>query len=181
MSKKNAQKVKERAKKVKEKILRRREALRKKAKADNEERLAQREAQKIANRVDGRTIINRSPKDQHNLLQRNLDILKALEDQQKFLDEERARRPVPQVQEQHERARGMKQSADVQFIPNPEPVAETNAEVDLAPKISDDSTIEQAQQFLEEVFDAPAIDSAATRLAEKLESLSKKRTMGIKK
>jgi hypothetical protein len=182
MSKKNAQKVKERERKVKAKLLRRREAMRKKARAEREDAIAQREAQKIDNRVNGRTIINRSPEDQHALLQRNLDILKALEDQQQFLEQQK--RSAPPV----ERSRKMKQSADVSFIPNPEtneplkvPV-EKNAEVDFTPKLSDTkSPTEEVQQAISDVLEDDTLDPAATRLAEKLESLSKKRTMGLPK
>lgn len=191
MSKKNAQKVKDREKKVREKLLKHRNWLRKQAKVEREERLSQREAQKIDNRVNGRTIVNRSPEDQHALLQRNLDILKALEDQQAFLEQERLRNPPAQVTEQHERARGIKQTAGVQFIPNPEtnepllaPVEPVlvEGEVDFTPNLSDTpSLMEQHNSLMSQAFDNAALDPAAARLAEKLEALSKKRTMGTKK
>jgi hypothetical protein len=185
MSKKNAQKLKEREKRVKEKLQRRREAIRKKAKADRMEALAQREAQKIDNRVNGRTIVNRSPDDQHALLTRNLEILKALEDQQKFLEQERLK--TPSVNQQHERARGIKQSADVCFIPNPitnEPLvaqAEVAKETDLSDTPSPIEQYNQNAKQVAEILETTAMDPAATRLAEKLESLSRKRNMGLKK
>lgn len=160
-------KKQERAIKVKEKILRRREAIRKKAKVDRESQMSQRESQRIANRVDGKTIVNRSAEDQHNLLQRNWDILKALEDQQNFLEQEKK---APQVQ--HERARGIKQTADVCFIPNPE----TNEPL-VAEEEKKETEEETVCETATAVLDNDVLDPAASRLAEKLHTLSKKRTM----
>jgi hypothetical protein len=174
MSKKTGQKAKDRAKKVRKIILERREEIRAALRKEKLDQKAAREAQKIANRVDGKTIINRSPEDQKALLQRNLDILKALDDQQKFLEQEQLK--SSSVNEQHERARGIKQSAEVTFIPNPEtnePLKEPVA--DLKPTV--DNVINTVSELLED----KVVDSAATKLAETLQNLSKKRSMSIKK
>jgi hypothetical protein len=112
MSKKTQKYVKKREEKTRNKILKRRETIQTKAKKEREEYLEQLRSQKIANRVDGRTIVNRSPEDQHDLLQNNIAILEALEEERKRAEQAQAPPPPPK--------RGMKQSADVVFIPNPE-------------------------------------------------------------
>jgi hypothetical protein len=113
-------KKKEREKKVKAKILKRREGIRKKAKevaAEEKERIR---LQKIQNKIEGKTIINRSPEEQHARLQKNIEILQALEEQQKLYEEELKWKNVMNENKQPPRTKGMKASADVVFIPNPE-------------------------------------------------------------
>lgn len=119
-------KKKERAKRVKEKILKRREGIRKKAKevaAEEKERIR---LQKIQNKIEGKTIVNRSPEEQHTRLQKNIKILQALEEQQKLYEEELKQKNIMNKEKPH--TRGMKASADVVFIPNPEtqPPVESN-------------------------------------------------------
>ena len=165
MSKKTGQKAKDRAKKVRKKILERREEIRQVFKKQKLEKLAERDARRIANRVDGTTIINRTPEEQQELIQRNCDILQALEEERKLLEQNR-------FQEQHERARGMKQSAEVKFIPNPETNEPLTATVDLVPKHDSQDTVN--------ILNDNVVSSAATRLEEKLQSITKNRKMNVK-
>ena len=109
MSKDIGQKRKERAKKSRAKVLRRRTAIRAKAKKERLDALEQRKLDKIANRVEGKTAINRSPEEQHELVQHNLAILEALKQEQE-------QKPGDKM--------GLKASADVTFTPNPAPIGE---------------------------------------------------------
>ena len=104
MPKSKAQKKKDREKESREKILRRRTAIRLHSKKEDEEARSQKEAQRIANIAEGKTIISRDAIDQHNLIQKNLDILKALEEEQIKLEENKP-------------AGKTKASADVVFTP----------------------------------------------------------------
>lgn len=110
MAKSKLQKKKDREKEVRKKILKKREALRAKAREESEEEKKQREVQRIANRLDGKTYINRDAAEQHELIQKNIDILQALEDQRKFEEEQAKNVEVP-------KSKRAKASADVVFIP----------------------------------------------------------------
>jgi hypothetical protein len=108
MSKLKEQKKKERERRSREKVLRRRKAIRAKSRKEREDAMEQRRVQKLANKVEGKTYVNRDALDQHALLQRNLEILEALDAQQR--EQQQQRQPVKE---------GV--SAEVSFTPNQVP------------------------------------------------------------
>lgn len=144
MSKMNAKKLakkKEREKRVKKEVLERRTALRAKAKEEREKEKERREAQKIANRVNGVTIrYDRDPEAVVNQLAHNYEILKALEDEQKLMKEQRDNSNQintegipPELIVNPDAAKkktSFKASADVVFTPNPEPAKEEKKDVE---------------------------------------------------
>lgn len=141
MPKSKAEKKKQRERESRNKVLRRRKAIRAAAKKEREDAMKDREYQKIANRAEGRTVINRSPEEQHELLQHNLEILQALKEQQDYLEAENAAlaqrssdvqkelmfgghtggfgpSPADFPQKPLAPRKGFKASADVVFVPN---------------------------------------------------------------
>lgn len=89
MSPKKLKKKKERDKKVKQKLDAQREANRKKNKKENEEAKEKLRVQRAANRIKGTTIRKnkKSSEEVVSQLEHNLDILKALEEEHKAMQE----------------------------------------------------------------------------------------------
>lgn len=111
------QKKKERERESREKVLKRREATRAKAKEERKDTLEKLRVQKITNRAEGRTYVNRDPDDQHQMLQRNMAILEALDEEAKVREQQQ-----PSPPKHRDGGSGVGRiGAEVAFYPKKEP------------------------------------------------------------
>lgn len=128
MSKKTFEKKKQREKEVKKRLAEKRAANRLKAKEEREKQKEEREMQKANNKLEGRTIKNRKESDVIDQISHNLEILEALQQEQERLQE--AQRNAPMINMSgipmppSEEGGKLTASADVVFMPNPEPKKE---------------------------------------------------------
>lgn len=130
MSNKTFEKKKQRERESKKKVLARRTAIRAEAKKEREEGRESILRQRVTNRLEGRTIRYTDNKEQEdavvmNQLEHNLSILEALQKEHQAEKEAMLNAPqmslegVPGVPDNT--VGGLGASADVVFIPNPEP------------------------------------------------------------
>lgn len=124
------EKKKAREKKVKKKILTRRKAIQTKVKKERQEEKEKREIQKVTNKIEGKTFIKDKDDRVMDQLSHNYEILKALEKEQEILKQNQENAPLlndinaPKVGEGGK----LTASADVVFLPNPEPKKENENE-----------------------------------------------------
>lgn len=134
MSNKTFNKNKKREKESKKKVLAKRNVIRAKAKMEDNKEREKREAQRISNKIEGKTIRIRPSQDATNQLKHNLQILEALQKEQELLEE--AQKNAPQLSTegvpmaQAPQGGGLSASADVVFIPNPLPEEESKQETE---------------------------------------------------
>lgn len=133
MGKKTFEKKKQREKEVKKKLAVRRAITQLKAKEEREKEKQERAIQRAANRLEGRTIKNKKETDVIDQLSHNLEILEALQQEQERLQEAQKNAPminmagVPMMPPPPEGGK-LTASADVVFIPNPDPSQEVKDE-----------------------------------------------------
>lgn len=123
MGKKTFEKKKQRERDVKKKLAVLRSAKQLKDKEERIKAKVDREAQKAANKIEGKTFKRMKEEDVVNQLEHNLEILEALQQEQERLLEEQKNAPmlnqqgIPLPQEEGGK---LTASADVVFTPNPE-------------------------------------------------------------